>query len=125
MKRWRMWVLGALLVWIALVVVWATQPISDTVPTGTVKGVETTQRVQCDSPLSGNTDPTGRLPVLGRRRAYERTPCEMPVQNGRIIFWADIALALAGAVILVKTWKPTQPGSDDDLPSHERAGSFA
>lgn len=127
MRHWRIWVLGALLVWIALVTGWAMQPMSDTVPTGTTKeGVETSQRIQCDSPLSGNDEPTGRVPVLHRGRAYERTPCEMPIENGRVIFWADIAVVLLVAVILVKTWKPTPPtSSDDDLRSPEQASSFA
>jgi hypothetical protein len=115
MRRWRRWVLVALLVWIGLVVWWATKPVTDAVPTGLVKGVETSQAVQCDSPLSGNTTSPDPLPELARRRAYERTPCGLPIHNDRWILWTDIALVLGGVVILAKTWKPgaTSEPSDD------------
>jgi hypothetical protein len=113
MRRWRKWVLVALLVWIGLVVWWATRPITDAVPTGLVKGVETSQKVQCDSPLSGNTTSPDPLPELPKGRAFERTPCEMPIHNDRWILWADIALAVVGVVILAKTWKP---GVDAETP---------
>jgi hypothetical protein len=119
-----MWLLGALLVWIALVLVWAMQPISDTVPTGIVKGVETTREVQCHSPLSGDTEPDGPVPTLSRPRAYERTPCETPIENGRTIFWVDVVLVVVGLVVLVRTWKPpSEP--DGDRRSPEPTTTFA
>jgi hypothetical protein len=109
-------VLVALLVWIGVVIWWAAKPLTDSVPTGTVKDVETSQKVQCDSPLSGNTTSPDPLPELAKGRAYERTPCAQPIHNDRWILWIDIALVVAGVVILVKTWKPSpRPESSDDL----------
>jgi hypothetical protein len=108
-------VLVALLVWIGVVVWWAARPITDAVPTGLVKDVETSQKVQCDSPLSGSTTSPDPLPELAKGRAYERTPCEMPIHNDRWILWADIALVVVGIVILAKTWKPpahSEPSDD-------------
>jgi hypothetical protein len=121
MRRWRRWVLVTLLIWIGIVVWWATRPVTDAVPTGIVKGVETSQKVQCDSPLSGNTTSPDPLPKLHTPpgpwvRAYERTPCTMPIENDRMILWADIALVVVGVVILAKTWKPgVHSGASDDL----------
>ena len=109
-----MWVLVALVGWIVVVAIWASRPISDTVPTGTIKNVETNQTVQCDSPLSGNTTSTAPLPVLHGARSYERPPCDMPIHNGRIIFWVDVAVVLAAVVILLKTWKPRSPSESSD-----------
>jgi hypothetical protein len=106
MRRWRRWVLVALLVWIGLVVWWATKPVTDAVPTGLVKGVETTRTVQCDSPLSGNTTSPEPLPELAKHRAYGRSPCELPIQNDRWILWIDIGVVVGGVVALARTWKP-------------------
>jgi hypothetical protein len=116
MRRWRVWVLGALLAWILLSAWWALQPVTDTVDTGLVKNVETSQAVQCDSPLSGNTKPTEPLPALHGGRKYEYTPCESVVQNSRTIFWVDVALVLIAVVVLAKTWKPA---ADSDSDSRE------
>src|SRR3954451_19430747 len=116
MRRWRRWVLVTLLIWIGIVVWWATRPVTDAVPTGIVKGVETSQKVQCDSPLSGSTTSPDPLPELGKHRSYERTPCAMPIENDRMILWADIALVAVGVVILAKTWKPgVHSETSDDL----------
>ncbi len=114
MNRWRSWLLGGLIVWIAIVAWWAVTPITDTVPTGSVPNkdkvpVATVQAVQCDSPLSGNTSPTGALPVLKPdSRSYQRTPCKLPHQNDRVIFAVDVLLVLGVLIVLVKTWKPPE-----------------
>jgi hypothetical protein len=115
MRRWRTWLVVTLAVWIVVVAWWATRPVTDAVPTGTVANVETSQTVQCDSPLSGNTTATAPLPELSHRRAYERTPCALPIHNDRMILWVDIALVFIAAVILVKTWKAgtTAPEADE------------
>lgn len=116
MRRWRRWVLVVVLVWVGVVVWWATKPVTDSVFTGTTAdGVETSHNVQCDSPLSGNTTSPDPLPELAKGRAYDRTPCELPIQNGRIILGVDIAVALIVIVILAKTWKPnavTEPSDE-------------
>ena len=104
----------ALLVWIGVVVWWATKPLTDSVPTGTIKGVETAQEVRCDSPLSGNTTSPDPLPDLANGRAYERTPCVQPIHNNRWILWIDIALVVVGVAILAKTWKPSARSETPD-----------
>src|SRR4051812_24706768 len=112
MKSWRAWLLGALLVWLLLVTWWALRPVSDSVPTGKDKNhAETSQTVECDSALSGNARASGPLPVLPHGRSYQRTPCELPHKNNRIIFAIDVLVVLAAAVILVKTWKPSTDSS--------------
>lgn len=114
MKRWRPWLLGVLLVWIAVVAWWALTPTTDNVPTGVVKNkdgalVATTQAVQCASPLSGSTSPKGALPVLKpATREFQRDPCKLPHQNDRLILLIDVVLVLGVVVILIKTWKPAE-----------------
>jgi hypothetical protein len=121
MRRWRRWVLLALLVWICFVAWWSTRPVTDTVPTGVVNGVETSQSVQCDSPLSGHTTSPDPIPELPDPpgpwvRAYERTPCELPIHNNRMILWVDIGFVVVGGVVLAKTWKPGAASkSSDDM----------
>jgi hypothetical protein len=111
---WRKWLLGGLLVWIAIVAWWAVTPLSDTVPTGlvTIKKVAntpTSQTVQCASPLSGNTKPTEPLPVLKPdTRSYQRDPCKLPHQNDRLILIVDVVLVIGVLIILLKTWKPAE-----------------
>lgn len=113
MKRWRTWLLVALIVWIAIVAWWAVTPMSDTVPTGVVKNkdgalVATTQAVECAAPLSGSTSPKGSLPVLKPdTREYQRSPCKLPHQNDRLIFAVDVVLVLGVLVVLIKTRKPS------------------
>jgi hypothetical protein len=113
-KRWRVWVLVALLAWMLVVTWWAMQPVTDSVDTGVVRNAFTSQTVQCDSPLSGNTKPTEPLPPLHGTREYQRTPCKLPIENGRLIFWVDVAFALIGVVILAKTWKASAPADSID-----------
>jgi len=120
MRRWRIWVLVALVAWLIVVTVWAVRPTSDTVSTGTIKiaktnqTVETNRTVPCDSPLSGNTESTAPLPVLHGGRSWQQVPCAMPIRQGRIIFALDIVVVLAAVVILARTRKPrTAPESSD------------
>jgi 4-amino-4-deoxy-L-arabinose transferase-like glycosyltransferase len=112
MNRWRTWLLGVLLVWIAVVAWWAVTPTTDTVPTGAVKNkdgalVQTTQAVQCAAPLSGTTSPKGALPVLKpASRDYQRDPCKLPHQNDRLILAVDVVLVIGVIIVLIRTWKP-------------------
>jgi hypothetical protein len=111
--NWRKWLLGGLLVWIAVVAWWAVSPSTDNVPTGTVKNkdgvpVATTQAVECAAPLSGSTSPKGALPVLKpASRDYQRDPCKLPHQNDRLILAVDVVLVIGVIVILIRTWKPS------------------
>jgi hypothetical protein len=105
-KHWRVWLVGILVVRLVAVTWWAVRPVSETVPTGRVRGVQTHHTVQCDSPLSGNGSATGPLPQLRPGQEYERTPCERTVNQDRILFFLDVALALLVFIALAATWKP-------------------
>lgn len=120
-RRVRRWTLVALVVWIVLVTWWALSPVSDTVPTGSIKHsdgviVLTTQAVDCGAPLSGSATSTDSLPELTGGRKYERTPCELAHDNDRLIFAVDILVAIAVVALLVKTWKPSEPPEPSDEP---------
>ena len=111
MNRWRKWLLGGTVVWIALVAWWALSPVTDTVPTGAVKNkdgaiVQTAQAVQCGAPLTGSGSPSGSLPTLTPPRSDPRTPCSLGRDNDRLIFAVDVLVAIGIVVLVVKTWKP-------------------
>lgn len=64
-----------LVVWAALLGVWAMQPLNDQVPTGEVEGVATSVSVECARPIDADPGPAGGLPELEPPRQYERQPC--------------------------------------------------
>jgi hypothetical protein len=112
MNRWRTWLLGGTVVWIALVAWWALSPVTDTVPTGAITNkdgaiVQTAQAVQCGAPLTGSGSPTGTVPALKPPRSYQRAPCSMGRDNDRLIFAIDVLVAIGIVVLVVKTWKPS------------------
>ena len=88
-------------VWLAVSYVWASSSIEDSVPTGVVNNVQTSQIVKCDSALSGNAGPSGAVPTLPEGRAYERAPCDLPHHNFRLMFEIDVALGLAALLGLL------------------------
>jgi hypothetical protein len=90
-------------VWIALCVVVSARPIVDTVPTGRVGEEFTSQEVRCHSALSGSDEPTQDLPTLPAPRAYERTPCDVPHGQARLLLWGDVVLGLLAAAALART----------------------
>jgi hypothetical protein len=110
--NWRKWVLLGLIVWFALVTWWAFTPVSDTVPTGFVKNkdgvpVATAVTIQCAAPLTGSNAPTNALPTLKSSQSFQRTPCETPRENDRLIYAIDLVLVIGVLVVLIKTWKPS------------------
>jgi hypothetical protein len=104
-KDWRKWVLATTVLWIIIVAFWTTRPMTAVVHTGfTEPGhLETVAAVQCDSPLSGNTSPTETLPELKAGRAFDSAPCELPIENGRVIFAIDCLMAVGVVVVVVGT----------------------
>jgi hypothetical protein len=110
-KHWRTWLVGILLVWLVAVTWWAVRPVSETVPTGMVKNVQTYQTVQCNSPLSGGSA-TESLPTLGSGRAYEYTPCQKTVTHDRVVYAGDVALVIAVLIVLAATrHRPRRSGA--------------
>ena len=101
--RWPRYGLVAVGVWIALCVVVSTRPIIDTVPTGRVDGEFTSQEVRCHSPLSGSDEPAQDVPTLPAPRAYERTPCDVPHGQARMLLWGDVVISLVAAAFLART----------------------
>ena len=89
-----------LVVWFAAVLMWALQPVDDSVPTGIVNNQQTSQTVHCDSPVSGNDGPRGPIPSPPEGRAYERTPCTQVHAQYRTLFWIDSALAFVALALL-------------------------
>ena len=102
MRHWRTWALAAVVVWIAVVTIWAFQPIDATVITGhAADGSDKTATVACDSPLSGNTSPTSALPELGRGEAFGDAPCDNAVTSGRTIYVIDVVCGIALVILLL------------------------
>jgi len=104
-KDWRRWVLVALALWIVAVAWWAAKPMTDNVRTSvaTATHAETVASVQCDSPLSGNTSPNAALPGLNAGQSFDRAPCELPINDGRIIFVIDVVVTVVVLFALIAT----------------------
>jgi len=103
-KHWRAFAVVAIAAWIVCVAVWAFHPMTISVHVGTdAAGAETTASVQCDAPLSGNTQPTNDLPTLKAGESFGPTPCTGPVTSGRTIFFIDLLVAGAVLVVLAAT----------------------
>jgi hypothetical protein len=111
LPRWRLALLALVLSWFVVTWLWANSPIHDSVPTGLVNNVQTTQVVACDSPLSSNSGPSGPLPSLPDGRAYERAPCDRPHQEYRLLFGTDATLAMAAVLglIFIRKREPRVP----------------
>lgn len=102
-------------VWLAVTYVWTSSAIEDSVPTGVVNNVATSQIVKCDSALSGNAGPSGAVPTLPEGRAYGRAACDLPHHNFRLMFEIDVALGIAAVLGLVFIHgADRQPSSAED-----------
>jgi hypothetical protein len=102
MRHWRTWALVVVVLWIAVVTVWAVRPLDATVITGhTADGSDKTATVECDSPLSGNTSPTSALPALGSGEAFGDAPCHDAVSSGRAIYVIDVVCGVALLILLL------------------------
>ena len=100
MRDWRKWVFVGVALWMAVVTIWAFQPMSVNVRTGVgPDGQEKTATIQCDAPLSGNTSPTQSPPTLGAGQSIGNAPCESPVNSARALYVFDVIVAV-GVVVL-------------------------
>lgn len=119
MKNWRLWALAVITAWIICVALWAVQPMTVSVRVGTkLDGTEKTASVQCDSPLSGNTEPTDALPTFSNPRfAVRGAPCENPVTSGRTMFVVDVVIAAAALVLVSAVHRRGHPSTSDGTPA--------
>jgi hypothetical protein len=101
LSRGRVVTIALLLAWFLAVLLWALQPVDDSVPTGIVNNQQTAQVVHCDSPLSGNDGPTSPPPSLPAGHAYERTACTEVHTQYRALFWIDTALVFVLLALLL------------------------
>ena len=117
-RHWRTWTLVIAVGWIAVVTFWALQPMTIDVRVGTnPDGSDRSSVVECDSPLSGNTDPTSALPPLAAGEAFGDAPCDGPVTSARTLYVLDVVVA-AGIVLLVLLVRrrSDDPEGDDTAP---------
>lgn len=123
---------AAAVVWYAcILVIWALQPLSDSVPVGvdytptTPKAVSVS--VECDTLFDGASRGDSPLPPLKVQPkdkpplAFQRDPCALVHSQARIIFGLDtagFAAVMACCVWLTLRWRrasPTGLGSDKTL----------
>lgn len=118
MKHWRTIAVVAIAVWIVCVAVWAFRPMTISVHVGTnADGTEKTVKVQCDAPLSGNTQPTSDLPTLKAGETFGSALCNGPVTSGRTIFFVDLLVAVAVLVLLAVTRGHREPRAPENAAS--------
>ena len=92
---------AVLVVWYAVVVVWAIRPLTDAVPIGLdTDGRPISQTVECDDLFSG-TASDGSLPVVVAPNDYTRGACSAVQRDARLVFGLDTAAAVVGMAALV------------------------
>lgn len=109
-----MLLLSGPLVWLAVLGVWASQPLIEHMVVGEVDGRSVAQRIECNSPLSRQArDVTVAVPVLADGFGYPREPCERTHRNTQAALVLNLVLAggvaAAGVGVLVR-----RPETADD-----------
>jgi hypothetical protein len=89
-----------LAVWVVAVLVWATRPAIDHVPTGVVDGVSTSIVVTCGAPLDGSPGPIEPIEPVELPRQVQHIPCEAQHRSNQISLVIDAVVALAAAAVL-------------------------
>jgi hypothetical protein len=110
---------AAAVVWYACVLIfWATQPLSDSVPVGVdynpKQPVFVSVSVSCNNVLDGAARDGSALPVLKPQPkgspslAYQRDPCAIVHSQARLVFALDTAVMLVvlGFAGWVVFWRP-------------------
>jgi hypothetical protein len=121
MRNWRTAALVVVVLWMVLVALWAVDPMTISVTVAkNADGSDITATVQCDSPLSGNTNPTGALPTLPAGQAVGHAPCDGPVTSARAVFFLDV-LVTAGVVLALVISRRHRGPSDDDAIAADRS----
>jgi hypothetical protein len=96
---------AVLAVWVVAVLIWATRPATDHIPTGVVDGASTSIVVTCGAPLDGSPGPTEPLPPLEAPRALQHIPCEAQHRSNQISLVIDAVVALVAAGVLASVTK--------------------
>lgn len=96
---------AVLAVWVIALLIWATQPATDHVPTGAVDGVSTSIVVECSAPLDGSARPTEPVAPLEPPRELQHVPCEAQHRSNQISLVIDAVVAVAVAALLAGATK--------------------
>ena len=117
-RRPLLYVLIGAVVWIAVVLAWATRPQSDIVATGLDASqdpsVQVSTRVQCSTILTSRARPNTPLPTLTPQPKgspalfYRHSPCVRWHNQGRILLLLDsvVVVAIVGSVAAVSRRRP-------------------
>jgi hypothetical protein len=92
---------AVLAAWVIAVLIWATLPATDHVPTGVIDGVNTSIIVECGAPLDGSAGPAEPVPPVEPPRALQHIPCEAQHRSNQISLVINAVVALAAAAFLV------------------------
>ena len=111
-----------LAVWVVAVLVWATRPATDHIPTGVVDGVNTSIVVECGAPLDGSPGPAEPLPPLEPPRALQHLPCDAQHRSNQISLVIDAVVALAAASLLARVTLRRRATSPDATSVSEPSG---
>lgn len=91
-----------LAVWVVAVLVWATRPATDHVPTGVVDGVTTSIVVECGAPLDGSPGPAEAIEPVELPRQLQHIPCEAQHRSNQISLLIDAVVAAGAATVLTR-----------------------
>jgi hypothetical protein len=113
----------ALVLWVAAVLIWATRPATDHVPTGVVDGVNTSIVVECGAPLDGSAGPTEPIPPVELPRALQHVPCDAQHRSNQISLAIDAVVASAAAAVLTAATKRWRSAQAEAAPQPEPAAA--
>jgi hypothetical protein len=113
---------AVLAVWVVAVLVWATRPATDHVPTGVVDGVTTSIVVECGAPLDGSPGPTEPIEPVELPRQLQHVPCEAQHRSNQISLVIDAVVAVAAATVLARVTLRRRATSADTPPVSETSG---
>ena len=123
--RWPAIGLAVVAVWMLAVLFWASRPITDHVPIGTVKdgkvtlnNPETSYAVTCPTPWSASLDapptPPAFADTAGGPQQAVREACTVPHHQAQLLLIFDLIIGVVTIVALTWAWL-RRPVTDDSL----------
>jgi hypothetical protein len=112
---------AVLAAWVIAVLIWATLPATDHVPTGVVDGVNTSIVVECGAPFDRSAGPAEPIPPVEPPRALQHIPCEAQHRSNQIALVIDGIVALAAAAVLVTVTRRRRSPTTESTAPPERA----